>query len=155
MCFLGLSQRKLFDFRRNLNVLLYPVTTRIYSSGSPLHSGFNSENLESRWVLLNLVKKLNFITIWKTLKFLFVRLQSQLLGLLYRNDKSRLISLPISNQYCNSVCLKVGKETRPTLWEVMPSDVWHQLSWNKQRSVVTQNTKRSDHSRNYYNWPWL
>jgi hypothetical protein len=22
----------------------------------------------------------------------------------------------------------------------MPSDVWHQLSWNKQRSVVTQNT---------------
>jgi len=26
----------------------------------------------------------------------------------YHNDKSRLISLPISNQYCNSVCLKCG-----------------------------------------------
>ncbi len=27
----------------------------------------------------------------------------------YRNDKSRLISLPISIQYCNSVCLKSGQ----------------------------------------------
>jgi hypothetical protein len=27
----------------------------------------------------------------------------------YRNDKSRLISLPISNHNCNSVCLKWGR----------------------------------------------
>ncbi len=49
----------------------------------------------------------------------------------YRNDKPRLISLPISNHNCNSVCLKVGKNTQPTLWKVMPSDIWHQLSRNK------------------------
>jgi len=49
----------------------------------------------------------------------------------YRNDKSQLIGLSISIQYCNSVCLKVGEETRPMLWKVMPSDVWYQLSWNK------------------------
>jgi len=47
----------------------------------------------------------------------------------------------------------VGKETQLTLWKVTPSDVWHQLSWNKWRSVVTQNTKRSHHSL-IYNTQW-
>jgi len=68
---------------------------------------------------------------------------------LYRNDKSLLIRLFISIQYCNSVCLNVGQGTRPTLLKVTPSKVCHQLSWNKKRSVVTQNTKCSDHSLNY------
>jgi len=39
----------------------------------------------------------------------------------YRNDKSQLISLPITNHNCNSVCLNVGKETQSTLWKVTPS----------------------------------
>jgi len=41
----------------------------------------------------------------------------------YSNEKSQPISLRISIQYCNSACLEVGKETQPTLWKVMPTDV--------------------------------
>jgi hypothetical protein len=47
--------------------------------------------------------------------------QNERMPIYYHNDKSRLISLPIYNHNCNSVCLNVGKKTQPTLWKVTPS----------------------------------
>jgi len=68
---------------------------------------------------------------------------------LYRNDKSRLISLPSSIQHCNSVCLKCGQGN---LTDAMKSDAKQCLTstlLEQIRSVVTQNTKCSDHSQIY------